>query len=97
VVGSPTINNGIFPRLADTMSYLTGLKPKNLVGAAFGSYGWSGESVGIIESMLDAMKVERVADSVRSMYVPDEETLLRCRELGATVGARVKQRHDGKE
>ena len=45
IVGSPTINNNIFPTLADVMNYLKGLKPKNLIGAAFGSYGWSGEAV----------------------------------------------------
>ncbi len=44
VVGSPTINNQMFPTMADMMTYIRGLKPRNLVGAAFGSYGWSGEA-----------------------------------------------------
>ena len=45
IVGSPTLNNNILPQMADVMTYLKGLKPANLIGAAFGSYGWSGESV----------------------------------------------------
>ncbi|MHC4200556.1 MAG: flavodoxin domain-containing protein, partial [Planctomycetota bacterium] len=43
LVGSPTMNNQMFPTVADCLTYLKGLKPKHLVGAAFGSYGWSGE------------------------------------------------------
>ena len=45
LVGSPTINNNIFPTVADTLTYLKGLKPQNMTGAVFGSYGWSGEAV----------------------------------------------------
>lgn len=39
VVGSPTLNNHLFPTVADVLTYLRGLKRLNLVGAAFGSYG----------------------------------------------------------
>ena len=47
VVGSPTLNNGVFPTVADVLTYIKGLKPRNLFGAAFGSYGWSGEGQGM--------------------------------------------------
>lgn len=55
LVGSPTINNGMFPTLADFLAYLRGLKPKNLIGASFGSYGWSGEAVGLVRAELEAL------------------------------------------
>jgi len=48
VFGSPTLNNGMLPRMADLLSYMKGLKPRNKIGAAFGSYGWSGEAVKLI-------------------------------------------------
>ncbi|MCK5487260.1 MAG: flavodoxin domain-containing protein, partial [Desulfobacterales bacterium] len=48
IVGGPTLNNGLFPSLADFLSYMKGLKPLNKIGAAFGSYGWSGEAVKMI-------------------------------------------------
>jgi flavorubredoxin len=89
IVGSPTINNGLFPSLADVLTYLTGLKRKNLVGAAFGSYGWSGESIKQIEEYLDRMSVEKVAESVRVQYVPTEADLAECYKLGRTVGEKV--------
>ena len=89
VVGSPTLNNTIFPALADILTYLKGLKPKELVGGAFGSYGWSGEAVKLLEGWLDEMKVEKAAEGVRVKYVPDTEALLGCRALGAAVAKRI--------
>ncbi len=48
IVGSPTLNNGLFPTVSDFLTYMKGLRPKNKIGAAFGSYGWSGEAVNLI-------------------------------------------------
>ena len=91
VVGSPTINNQIFPTMADVLCYLEGLKPKNLVGAAFGSYGWSGEAVGKLEEWLQRMGVRLVAEGVKVRYVPDAEALAQCRALGETVGQELRK------
>jgi flavorubredoxin len=85
VVGSPTINNQVFPTLADVLTYLRGLKPRGLVGGCFGSYGWSGESVGQLEEMLDDMGVDLPAGSVRARFVPDGKELSECVDLGAAV------------
>ena len=90
IVGSPTINNNMFPSVADVLTYLKGLKPKNLVGAAFGSYGWSGESVKQVREYLEAMGVEVVGD-IRVQWVPDEEKLRECFELGVKVAQRLRE------
>jgi len=92
LVGSPTMNNQIFPTVADTLTYLKGLRPKNLVGAAFGSYGWGGQAVGLIEAQLKEMKIDLAAEGVKLQYVPDDEGLKRCRELGEKVAAAVNER-----
>jgi flavorubredoxin len=89
IVGSPTLNNNILPQMADVMTYLKGLKPANLIGAAFGSYGWSGESVRDLEAVLREMKVEIVAPSVSVKNVPDNGALEKCSELGKTVAAQL--------
>ncbi|NTW77670.1 MAG: FprA family A-type flavoprotein, partial [Syntrophaceae bacterium] len=89
IVGSSTLNNNILPQMADIMTYLKGLRPANLIGAAFGSYGWSGESVRHLEEMLKEMKVEIAAESVSSKHVPDEAVLAKCRELGKAIAARL--------
>jgi flavorubredoxin/ferredoxin-NADP reductase len=85
VVGSPTINNEMFPTVADTMTYIKGLKPQNLVGAAFGSHGWSGEAPKHLHAMLTKMGVLMVDEPLRVNYVPDDEALARCGELGLKI------------
>jgi flavorubredoxin len=92
LVGSPTINNNLFPRTADVLSYLKGLKPKNLLGAAFGSYGWSGESVAQISELLKGMGVEVLDEGVKVKYVPTDEDLSKCFDLGSRVGKTLLER-----
>jgi len=89
IVGSPTLNNNILPQMADVMTYLKGLKPANLIGAAFGSYGWSGESVKDLEGLLKEMKVEIAADAVSVKNVPDSGVLEKCSELGKIIAAEL--------
>ena len=91
LVGTPTINNGMFPTVSDVLTYLKGLKPKNLVGAAFGSYGWSGEGAKQINEILSDMKVEIVQEPFAVNYVPDDKALAGCRALGAAVADRLKE------
>ena len=92
VVGAPTLNNAMFPTVADVLNYIGGLRPKGLIGAAFGSYGWSGESPKDVREALEAMKVELVGEPLRVKYVPDGEELKRCYDLGLQVAARLKEK-----
>ncbi len=92
IVGSPTLNNGMFPTVAETLSYLKGLRRKNLIGAVFGSYGWSGEAVAQIKETLTAMRVELVADPINVLYVPEKAALMECRDLGVLVARKLKER-----
>jgi flavorubredoxin len=71
------------------MTYLKGLKPANLIGAAFGSYGWSGESVKHLEATLKEMKVEIAAESISVKHVPDSDVLEKCHEMGKTIAAEL--------
>ena len=49
LIGSPTLNQGLLPTVGAFITYLEGLRPKNRIGLAFGSYGWGGQSVTKIE------------------------------------------------
>ncbi len=92
IFGSSTLNNGMLPRMADLLHYMRGLKPQNKMGAAFGSYGWSGEGVRMVEQALQEMKVEIALPSVKVQYVPDEQCLQECVELGRKMGRLVLER-----
>jgi len=97
VVGSATLNGMLLPRMADVLTYVRGLRPKGLIGAAFGSYGWSGEAVKQMEQMLEEAKVEVVATGVRHRYVPREDALRACHELGGAVASRLRETYDRTE
>ena len=58
IVGSPTLNNGLFPTVSDFLTYMKGLKPIDRIGASFGSYGWSGEATRLINEVFAAMKFD---------------------------------------
>lgn len=90
IAGSPTLNNNLLPSVADVLTYLKGLRPQNLVGAAFGSYGWSGESVKQVKEYLEAMKVDVVGEA-KVKYVPTQEDLSLCFDLGTQVAAKLKE------
>lgn len=89
IVGSPTINNQIFPTVADILCYLRGLKPENLLGQAFGSYGWSGEATGLLQEELKAMKISLVNDPVKTKYIPDGSCLELCKNLGKDISRKL--------
>jgi flavorubredoxin len=89
LVGSPTLNNGLFPTVSDFLTYLKGLKPTNKVGAAFGSYGWSGEAVGRITRELEEMKFKVIDPGLRIQYVPEKKGMEACSELAKKVAAEL--------
>jgi len=86
VIGSPTLNNGLYPTISDMMTYMKGLKPKNKVAAAFGSYGWSGEAVKLINQEFEAMNMTMIDDGLKIQYVPTKEHLQACRDYGLKIG-----------
>ncbi len=90
VVGSPTLNNGLYPTVSDFLTYMKGLKPKNKFGAAFGSYGWSGESVKLIHGILSDMKLAMIDDGLKIQYVPQADGIEKCEALGRTIGKAIK-------
>jgi len=74
-IGSPTLNNNILPTVASFLTYLKGLAPKGRIGLAFGSYGWGGQSIGIVEKELESCGFEML-DQLKLQYVPDENVLI---------------------
>ncbi len=92
LVGTPVLNSNIFPAMADVLCYLKGLKPKNLIGAAFGSYGWNGAPVDSLTKMLEEMQVEIVAPAVKSLFVPDNAKLQECEALGKQVSQKLQEK-----
>ncbi len=87
ILGSPTFNQGILPTLAPVLADLKGLKFKNKIGAAFGTWGWSGEVIDILEGHLKTCQIEVAAPGVKAKWQPGPDALEACRGLGRTVAA----------
>ena len=80
-VGSPTVGNDVLSSVAGWMHFLKTLKFKGKKGAAFGSYGWSGESVKILKEMLGEAGFEVVEPEIRAQWSPEEEDLAKIPAL----------------
>lgn len=83
-VGCPTLDSYITPTMGAFLTYMKCLEPKNKLGFAFGSYGWGGQSIGIVEQALKDMGIEIILEPIRIVYVPKEEQL---KEIEARVAA----------
>jgi len=93
LIGSPTLNNSMFPTIAAFLSYLKGLRPKNRMAGAFGSYGWGGGAVKDIYEELGKMGIEIVEPGVQVIYKPTADEEQRCYEFGREFAGKVKAYH----
>ncbi len=91
ILGCSTLNNGLLPRMAGFLMYMSGLRPTNKIGAAFGSYGWSGEAVKLMNKAMEEMNFDIIDQGIRVKYVPEENDLQKCVELGRAVGKKLKE------
>jgi anaerobic nitric oxide reductase flavorubredoxin len=89
LVGSPTINRGILVSVAAILEEIKGLKFKNKKAAAFGCYGWSGESIKIISENLKSSGFEIADDGIKVLWNPDNESTAKCTEYGKKFVANI--------
>lgn len=94
LVGSPTLNRLMFPTVADTLNYLKGLKPTNIVAGAFGSYGWSGEAATDIHETLKGMGLDMMPEPLKLKFVPDDAALETCFNWGMEVAKKMQSACD---
>ncbi|SHF53237.1 Flavorubredoxin [Desulforamulus putei DSM 12395] len=90
IVGSSTINNGILSSMAAVLEMIKGLKFKQKVAASFGSYGWSGESVKIIEEWLKESGFDIIQESKKINWDPTADELRECVAYGETFAEKIK-------
>jgi flavorubredoxin len=81
----------------DVLSSLTTVNVKGKLGAAFGSYGWSGEAVPLIEDRLRGLKLRLPVDGLRLKLVPDDGELEQCRQLGHSLAEHLTGRNQPQE
>ncbi|MGR9108892.1 MAG: FprA family A-type flavoprotein, partial [Gammaproteobacteria bacterium] len=83
--GSPTINGDAVKPVWDLLSSLAVVNLRGKIGGAFGSYGWSGEAVRMIEDRMRGLKMRIPVSGLRVKLIPTEEELKQCHEFGRRV------------
>ncbi|OPY02302.1 MAG: Anaerobic nitric oxide reductase flavorubredoxin [Syntrophorhabdus sp. PtaB.Bin184] len=85
--GSPTINRGILNAMAALIEMVAGLRFKGKKAAAFGCYGWSGESVKILNEALGKAGLEVVHEGLRTMWEPGDDEVAQALQFGREIAA----------
>ena len=89
IIGSSTHDNDMLPTLAGFFELLNGLKPKNRIAAAFGSYGWAGGAVANIEKLIKEAGIALAMPSISFKYLPDENEMKKCYEFGKEFAGKL--------
>ncbi len=90
LVGSPTLNNGMFPSLGSFLTYITGLKPRGKLWGFFGSYGWGGGAVRGMVKMAQEAGFEVIEPSIELKWVPTADELKKCFAFGQQIAQKAK-------
>ena len=88
--GSSTHDNDMLPSIAGFLEFVKGLKVKNRLACAFGSYGWAGGAVKEIEKVIQESGIELASPGLAFKYVPDELEIKQCYEYGKSFAAKIK-------
>ena len=93
LVGTPTMNNVKFPSVAEFLYHLGGLRPKNRMMGAFGSYGWGGGGVKEANEIVKKMGLELMDPGLQVLYKPTADDKEKCYAFGKQFAQKVKEYH----
>jgi anaerobic nitric oxide reductase flavorubredoxin len=93
LVGTPTLNNIMYPTVAEFLTHLRGLRPKNRIMGAFGSFGWGGGAVKEAYEEFKRMGLETVEPGLQILYRPSLEDEEKCYDFGREFAQKVKEYH----
>ncbi len=89
VIGTPTIQRDAPPHVWHALSMISSVTPKNKLAAVFGSFGWSGEAVKMVEQRLAGLKYKLAADGISFRFTPTAENLEGCRLFAEQIAGTV--------
>ena len=89
LIGAPTINGDVPKPVWDLLSCMMLLEKRGKFGGCFGSYGWSGEAVEMMNARLKALKFRVPLPPVKVKLIPTREELYDCYEFGVSFGEMV--------
>jgi flavorubredoxin len=93
LIGTPTLNNIMFPSVAEFLQHLKGLRPQKRITGAFGSFGWGGGAVKEAYEVLKSMGLETVEPGIQVQYRPSIDDDHKCYEFGKQFAGKVAAYH----
>ncbi len=93
LVGTPTLNNIMYPTVAEFLTHLRGLRPKGRIAGAFGSFGWGGGAVKEAYEEFKRMGLETFEPGLQILYKPSLEDETKCYDFGREFAKKVKEYH----
>ena len=94
IVGSPTLNNVLFPPVAEFLTHIRGLRPKARLMGAFGSFGWGGGAVREAYAEFAKMGLESVPGGPECQFRPTDEDKDKCFEYGREFAIKTREAHE---
>ncbi|MBW4476982.1 MAG: diflavin flavoprotein [Tolypothrix brevis GSE-NOS-MK-07-07A] len=91
VIGSPTLGGHAPTPVQTALGIVLSTATNNKLAGVFGSYGWSGEAVDLIESKLKDAGYRFGFDTIRVKFKPNEVTLQTCEEAGTDFAQALKR------
>ncbi|MCZ7401170.1 MAG: flavodoxin domain-containing protein [Candidatus Methanoperedens sp.] len=92
-IGSSTFYYKMLPPMEKFIESLEKAKIKAKIGAAFGSYGWSGEAPAMIAEKMRALGMKVIDPVLRIQYQPVGKDLEECKRLGKDIAVQVKNKY----
>ncbi len=89
IVGSPLINQNILLHIYQLFGVMNPIRDRGKLGGAFGSYGWSGDFLKIMESNLSSLKLNVVGEGVYIRFSPHKDELDQCVNYGRLIGQKM--------
>jgi flavodoxin I len=85
ILGGSTYNYKLIKAMDPLLKKLETVDLKGKIGVAFGSYGWSGESIPTLIARMKSFGMKVIEPGVTAIQVPDAAAIERCFKLGRTV------------
>jgi flavorubredoxin len=92
LVGSPTINQNTLMPVYKLFAVINPIRDKGKLAASFGSYGWSGEAVNLIENHLKNLKLNVIQSGLAVKFRPDPSQTKELELFGENFGRQFLDR-----
>ncbi|MFH2096312.1 MAG: FprA family A-type flavoprotein [Bacteroidota bacterium] len=95
ILGSPTINQNILLPTWKMFAVINPIRDKGKLGASFGSFGWSGEGVKIMDSVLKSLKLDVPVEGLGLKFRANREDIIKLKEFGRQFAMKLPERVTG--